>query len=146
MLVSGLSSSNILLLNKTYQEQEIEKKNTVKETESTESTQSKSSSLEKTIIEMAKKDASKGVYMDHEFVVLERKCVSEVSPNRSLAIAQVSNLMKNENKKGYDLIDGIKRWISELLDLPYKAEIKAGAGHDTAQIYSHSHKRLNISL
>lgn len=133
MLVSGLLSySNLSPLNKIYKK--IENKNVVSQADSTNSTETtQSDKVEETIIKMAKKDAAEGVYMGSEYAAFQRECIKQVSPNRSLAIAQVSGLMKNRNQ----CYDSFNRWVAQLLDLPYKVEVENGPTSfwDTAQVY-----------
>lgn len=94
----------------------------------------KKSKLEETVIAMAKKDAADGVYMGDEFMELRKAYVSEVSPDRNAAIAEVAS-MTSENAS-FDLDCDLDKWIAMLLGLSYKAECSySSSGLDTAGIF-----------
>lgn len=134
MRLSGIGYSNLLQLNGFCPKNVKEKVNASKSVEIIQII--KKTNLQDTIIAMAKRDAAKGEYMGKEFTELRQACVSDVSPDRSTAMLQVTSFMESGNINGYDHDKDIDSWMYILLGLPYKAEgVSDSFGRNTAQIY-----------
>ncbi|MGN0143403.1 MAG: hypothetical protein ACI398_00370 [Clostridium sp.] len=133
MLISKFNYNNIIKTNNVYNNiNKSIKCDTINKNDTTKN--SKKSQLEETVIAMAKKDAADGVYMGDEFMELRKAYVSEVSPDRNAAIAEVT--ARASENASFDLDCDLDKWIAMLLGLPYKAECTYSAsGLNTAGIF-----------
>lgn len=75
--------------------------------------------LTKNILELAKEDAAKGVYMGNEYHALQKNEVSKVSPDREAIKAKVTSEIKSQNARLQNNDDLYSRWVILVFGTPY---------------------------
>ena len=86
----------------------------------------------KQIQTLAHEDAEKGIYMDKEFIQLQRARMERyVSPDRASPMAKVNSIMKTLDQEQ----ERIKVYLEHLFG-DYSAEIKGDSTFRTAEVYS----------
>ncbi|MCM1181544.1 MAG: hypothetical protein NC347_14920 [Clostridium sp.] len=94
-------------------------------------------SLKEKIVELAKKDAKRNVYMGNEFMTLRKSEVGKVAPNRAALIGKFDQAMRSGDMGDMKKIqEADKRWLCLLFGIPYEAEYQGEGSESAVHIYN----------
>ena len=96
-----------------------------------------SDSLQEKIMEYAREDAAKNVYMGNKFLALRKSEVAKVAPNRAALIGKFNQSMSSGNMGDMkEIQEADKRWLCILFGIPYEAEYQGEGTGSALHIYN----------
>lgn len=93
-------------------------------------------SLKEKIVELAKKDAQKNVYMGNEFMNLRKAEVGKVAPNRAALMGKITQSMSDNMSAMKEVEEADKRWLCIMFGIPYEAEYQGKGTGSELHVYN----------
>lgn len=93
-------------------------------------------SLKEKIVELAKKDAQRNVYMGNEFMNLRKAEVGKVAPNRAALMGKLTQSMSGNMSAMKEVEEADKRWLCIMFGIPYEAEYQGKGTGSALHVYN----------
>ena len=102
-----------------------------------------SDTLKEEIINYAKEDAKKNVYMGEKFKYLRKSEVAKVAPDRAALMATIDQAIAFGDMGDMQRIKGDgERWLYVLFDIPYEAEFQSVGFGSAVHVYDENGEEI----